>query len=127
MRPIRLFNDHFPATPGLDTGISHALVLEVGAGRQPETLRLHETTDIVAFGRHDTITPGYPLAVAAAVEHGFTPIERLAGGRAAVFHTGTLAFAWAIPEPEPRSGVTDRFRLIAEILRDALAAAAGGD
>ncbi|HEY5652625.1 MAG TPA: lipoate--protein ligase family protein [Acidimicrobiia bacterium] len=121
MRRIRLLTDHFPMPPGLDTGISHALVLEVGAGRQPETLRLHDTTDIVAFGRHDTITPGYPAAVAAAIEHGFTPIERLAGGRAAVFHTGTLAFAWAIPENEPRAGVSDRFQLIAEILRDALA------
>ena len=93
---------------------------EVGAGRQPETLRLHHTGDIVAFGKHDTIMPGYPSAVAATIEHGFTPIERLAGGRAAVFHSGTLAFAWAIPTDDPRSGVTSRFTEIAALLTNAL-------
>ncbi len=120
MRRIRLLEEHYATTPGHDTGISHAIVIAAGAGHVPETLRLHRTTDIVAFGRHDTITPGYPRAVQAAIEHGFTPIERLAGGRAAVFHTGTLAFAWAIPTPEPREGVTARFTMIAEILRTAL-------
>ena len=93
---------------------------EVGAGRQPETLRLHHTGDIVAFGKHDTIMPGYSSAVAATIAHGFTPIERLAGGRAAVFHSGTLAFAWAIPADDPRSGVTSRFTEIATLLAGAL-------
>jgi lipoate-protein ligase A len=120
VRRIQLFTEHSETVPGHDTGISHALVLEVGAGRQPETLRLHETADIVAFGRHDTITPGYDRAVAAAIARGFTPVERLAGGRAAVFHTGTLAFAWAIPSEDPRAGVTERFKLITQILRDAI-------
>lgn len=96
------------------------MVKEVGAGRQPETLRLHRTGDIVAFGKHDTITPGYQNAVTASLAHGFTPIERLAGGRAAVFHSGTLAFAWAIPSEDPRSGVTTRFTEITELLATAL-------
>ncbi len=106
--------------PGHDTGVSHALVKAVGARRQPETLRLHHTGDIVAFGKHDTITPGYERAVEASLERGFTPIERLAGGRAAVFHTGTLAFAWAIPTDDPRTGVTVRFTEITELLMAAL-------
>ncbi len=122
MRRIQLFTEHYKTTAGHDTGISHTLVKEVGAGRQPETLRLHLTGDIVAFGKHDTITPGYTNAVAAAIAEGFTPIERLAGGRAAVFHTGTLAFAWAIPTDDPRTGVTSRFTEIATLLANALRA-----
>ncbi len=120
MRRIQLFTEHYKTIAGHDTGISHTLVTDVGAGRQPETLRLHHTGDIVAFGKHDTITPGYRAAVAAAVAHGFTPIERLAGGRAAVFHAGTLAFAWAIPADDPRAGVTSRFTEIATLLASAL-------
>lgn len=94
----------------------------VGAGTQPETLRLHRTNDIVAFGRHDTVSPGYRDAVRAAIEQGFTPIERLAGGRAAVFHTGTLAFAWATPTAQPRSDIGERFTLIADVMKTAIAA-----
>jgi lipoate-protein ligase A len=120
VRRIQLFTEHYATTAGHDTGISHALVKEVGAGRQFETLRLHHTGDIVAFGKHDTITPGYPGAVAATIAHGFTPIERLAGGRAAVFHSGTLAFAWAIPTDDPRTGVTSRFTEISTLLTTAL-------
>ncbi len=120
MRRIQLFTEHYKTIAGHDTGISHSLVREVGADRQPEALRLHHTGDIVAFGKHDTITPGYRTAVAAAIDHGFTPIERLAGGRAAVFHGGTLAFAWAIPADDPRTGVTSRFAEIATLLAGAL-------
>lgn len=120
MRRIQIFTEHYATVAGHDTGISHTLVREVGAGRRPETLRLHRTEDIVAFGKHDTITPGYADAIAASVAHGFTPIERLAGGRAAVFHTGTLAFAWAIPADDPRIGVTSRFDEIATLLTAAL-------
>ena len=120
VRPIQLSTEDYATNPGHDTGISHAVVKEVGAARQPETLRLHHTGDVVAFGKHDTITPGYAEAVAASLRCGFTPIERLAGGRAAVFHTGTLAFAWATPTNDPRAGVTARFKEIAELLSTAL-------
>lgn len=120
VRRIQLFTEHHAGVAGHDTGISHALVKEVGQGRHPETLRLHRTGDIVAFGKHDTITRGYPEAVAASIGHGFTPIERLAGGRAAVFHSGTLAFGWAIPADDPRQGVTARFTEIADLLTAAL-------
>lgn len=47
-------------------------------------------------------------------------MERLAGGRAAVFHDGTLAFSWAIPDPSPREGIRARFDMVAEIFVEAL-------
>lgn len=114
-----LFSTSHRELPGHDTGIAHAIVRAVGAGSLPEVVRIHETAEILAFGRHDTIAPGYPDAVAAARAAGFTPIERLAGGRAAVFHPGTLAFSWAMPESDPRSGVSERFQEIADIMVEA--------
>jgi lipoate-protein ligase A len=51
---------------------------------------------------------------------GFEAVLRLAGGRAAVFHPRTLAFSWTIPDPSPRSGIAERFQLLAQVVRDAL-------
>ena len=118
---IEVLNETHDDEPGLDTGISHALVRAVGEGRLPETFRIHSTGRIVAFGRQDRVSVGYPRATAAARAAGYLPIERLAGGRAAVFHEDTLAFSWAIPTPEPRQDVTERFRTVSTLMADAFA------
>lgn len=91
----------------------------MGAGLEPETFRLHRTGRVVAFGRHDQVTAGYTDAVAAARAAGYLPVARLAGGRAAVFHEDTLAFSWAIPDPEPRARIVERFRTVSRLLADA--------
>jgi lipoate-protein ligase A len=36
-------------------------------------------------------------------------VERLAGGRAAVFHENTIAFSWLVPDPTPRLHIRSRF------------------
>ena len=104
----------------LDTAVSGALLRRVAEGRAPETLRLHATDEILAFSVLDRTRAGFPRAVEAARAAGFEPIVRLAGGRAALFHGATLAFAWSRPLPEPRAGIHERFREMAEILRGAL-------
>ncbi len=113
---IRLIREGYPASPGLDTAISRALLLRVSDGALEETFRIHTPGRIVAFGKRDTLEPGYPDAVAATRAGGFLPVERLAGGRAAVFHEGTLAFSWAIPEPDPRPGIRTRFATLSELM-----------
>jgi octanoyl-[GcvH]:protein N-octanoyltransferase len=113
---LSVFTDSYPDEPGLDTGISHALARAVGDGRMPPSFRLHTTRRILAFGRQDRVVPGYPRAVAAARTIGYLPLERLAGGRAAVFHEGTLAFSWAVPAADPRQGITERFEAASGML-----------
>jgi lipoate-protein ligase A len=71
---------------------------------------------VVAFGPKDRLEAGYADAVEAARSHGFGALDRLAGGRAAVFHGETIAFAWCIPEPSPRLTITDRFESLASIM-----------
>jgi octanoyl-[GcvH]:protein N-octanoyltransferase len=111
--PLRVVLDSLPDDPVLDTAVSRALLERVAAGELPETLRLARPGPMVAFGKLDVVGPGYREAVRAARAGGFEAIERLAGGRAAVFHHGTLAFSHAIPDSDPRSGVRPRFDLIA--------------
>jgi lipoate-protein ligase A len=47
-------------------------------------------------------------------------VVRLAGGRAAAFHEGTLAIAWSRPESRPVAGTRDRFQELAGIVVEAL-------
>jgi octanoyl-[GcvH]:protein N-octanoyltransferase len=106
--------------PGpLDVAISHSILSAVSAGEMGPTLRLHIPGAMVAFGRADRVTPGYPAAVRAARAHGFAAVERLAGGRAAVFHESTIAFSLALPQPEPKTGIQDRFEMIASLMAHA--------
>jgi lipoate-protein ligase A len=119
--PLRIVGATFADEPGLDTAISAALLERVDAGDEPETLRLYRPGRVVAFGRQDVAAIGYPAAVAAARERGFEPVERLAGGRAAVFTPSTIAFSWAIPESDSRWRTEERFEMVSEVFRDAIA------
>ena len=103
----------------LDVAISHAILSEVSDGELGPTLRLHVPGPMVAFGKADRVTEGYEAAVRAARAHGFDAVERLAGGRAAVFHESTIAFSLALPEPEPKSGIEERFEMISSLMADA--------
>jgi octanoyl-[GcvH]:protein N-octanoyltransferase len=120
VRPLRYLEDSFPDDPALDTAVSRALMLRVTAGELPETLRLCRPGPIVAFGKRDVIGAGYPDAVRAARGAGFEAIERLAGGRAAVFHEQTISFAHAVSDDDPRSHVTARFEATAGLMAEAL-------
>ena len=52
--------------------------------------RVHRPEPTVAFGRLDTLRPGYDDAVAAARAHGFAPVLREPGGHAVAYHRGSL-------------------------------------
>ncbi len=119
-RPIRLVRDSFPDRPPFDIAVSRAVLLRVADGELPETLRINRPGPMVAFGRQDVVTDGYPEAVRAARAHGFEAVERLAGGRAAVFHEQTIAFSWAIPDDAPREMIGHRFDELDDVIMAAL-------
>jgi octanoyl-[GcvH]:protein N-octanoyltransferase len=117
---VRLIRQSFPEPPVLDTAVSHAILRGVSDGTQPDTLRIHRQGLVVAFGPLDRLSPGYGRAIDAARARGFGAIQRLAGGRAAVFHDQTIALSWAVSDPQPRLHITDRFELVSSILAAAL-------
>jgi lipoate-protein ligase A len=92
----------------------------VAAGELPPTIRIHRPGNEVAFGRQDIASPGYEAAAEAARSAGFAAVERLAGGRAAVFHQGTVAIARSYADPEPPKRTYARFEEMAELIADAL-------
>ena len=119
-KTIRLVTESFPSSHALDTAVSRAILKRVSDGSEPETLRLYRPGPIVAFGPQDTKALGYRKAVRAARSGGFGAVKRLGGGRAAVFHEQTIAFAWTIPDPRPHAGVLRRFEESADIMASAL-------
>ena len=120
MRPLRVLDDCFPDDPALDAAVSRAVMHRVAQGELPETLRLARPAAVVAFAKRDALSPAYAQAVAAARAGGFGAILRLAGGRAAVFHEGTLELAHAVPDPDPKPGIHERFEATATLIARAL-------
>ena len=119
--PLTVITESFASEPGVDTALA-AVLLDRANDGGPEVLRLYRPGRVVAFGRQDVVASGYPAAVRAARAGGFDAIERLAGGRAAVFTPQTIAFSWAIPDDDPRTHTQARFELVSGLFRDALAA-----
>ncbi|HEX2072052.1 MAG TPA: hypothetical protein VHF90_10445 [Thermoleophilaceae bacterium] len=105
--------------PVWDSAVSRALMLRVAAKEVPETLRISRPGASVVFGKRDVVSEGYGPAIAAARGSGFEAVERLGGGRAAVFHEGTLHFGHAVRSAGP-GPVIRRFEETAELTARAL-------
>ncbi|HEX2096262.1 MAG TPA: hypothetical protein VHF50_02720 [Solirubrobacterales bacterium] len=105
--------------PVWDSAVSRALMLRVAGGELPETLRVSRPGAAVVFGKRDVVSEGYAAAVEAARAAGFDAVERLGGGRAAVFHEGTLHFGHAVRSGEPGL-IVRRFEETAELVVRAL-------
>jgi len=117
---LALLRDSFPGRPAFGTAVSAAILGRVAAGEQVATLRLHRPGPELALSKQDAADPGFDAAVAAGRAAGFEPVLRLAGGRAAAFHEGTIAFAMATPEPDAARATRDRFAWIAGAVAEAL-------
>src|SRR5215217_2080434 len=116
MDSLRLIRHSFPDDPELSTAVSRTILRRVAAEELPATVRIHRPGREVAFGRQDVASPGYERAAEAARAAGFAAVERLAGGRAAVFHEGTIAIARAYSDPQPPKRTYARFEEMAEVI-----------
>jgi octanoyl-[GcvH]:protein N-octanoyltransferase len=118
---VRLLRDSLSERPALDIAVSHALLERVARGELPATARLYRPAPTMAFGRLDTLRPGFAAAGTAAREHGFEPVVRLAGGHAAAYHEHALIYEEITHELDVTSGLHERFRDGAALLAEALA------
>jgi len=100
----------------LDTAVSSALLEEVVGGARP-VVRINRPGPRVSFGRLDRLAAGFEAALEAARGHGFTPVMRVGGGRAAAVHEGVIDLG--IGEPATES-TTERFVATADVIRAAL-------
>lgn len=113
--------ESYPDRPETGPALSRILLDQIAAGTRPATVRLTRPGRMIAFGRRDTLSPGYRGAVAAAREAGFDGIERLTGGRVAAHSEGTLILVITTPESTPAAATMARFRIGSEMIRSAVA------
>lgn len=83
-------------------------------------LRLHRPSPTMAFGRRDTLLPGYPGAVGSARVFGFAAVTRAVGGRAAAYHRHSIVMELVGGTARPHHGTRDRFIEHAEVIRAVL-------
>lgn len=117
---LRLLRESFPDRPAFGTAVSEAILRRVAAGELPGTMRLHRPGPELALSKQDANSPGFQRAIAAGRDAGFAPVLRLAGGRAAAFHEGTLALARATPERYPPRTTQNRFVEVSDAITAAL-------
>jgi len=119
---MRLVRASFPDDPALDVAVGQALLEHAAAGAPGPVLRVYRPGATVAFGRLDTLRPGFSRAVAAAREHGFTPVLRQPGGHAAAYDEGALCLDHVRPEAEAIPTLQRRFEVAADLFAGALRA-----
>ncbi len=118
---MQLLTEAHPEDPALDMALSHALLDEVAAGERPGTARIYRPGPTMAFGRLDRLAPGWPSATSAARTHGFTPVLRLGGGRAAAYDHGSVVVELVTRSPVIAEGMQERFAAGTGLVSAALA------
>jgi octanoyl-[GcvH]:protein N-octanoyltransferase len=117
---MRVFTDTHPEDPALDMALSQVLLRRIARGQEGPLARVYRPGATAAFGKLDTLSVGYPAARMAAERHGFTPVVRLGGGRAAVYDGGSVVVELMTREERVAEGTTARFEAGTQTLAAAL-------
>jgi octanoyl-[GcvH]:protein N-octanoyltransferase len=117
---VELLDQPAGADSAFEIALAQALLAMVAEGRHRPVLRCYRPPPTVAFGRRDCFLPGFSRAAAAAGRHGFAPVIRGAGGRAAAYDEGCLVLDEILPAPDSMRGVRERFADGAELQAQAL-------
>lgn len=113
--PLAVINDRDSSDPTAQLARAAELLDEVKRGLRGPTLRLYRPQPTMAFGQRDTRLPGFEAAWAVSLAHGFAPVVRKAGGRAAAYHEGTLIVDHIEPAAEAMVGHRHRFEVFGEL------------
>lgn len=111
-----------PNTLGVSADLEYALTLLEAARRgrlSGGVVRLYRPEPTVAFGQRDRHLPGFATACEASLDHGFTPVVRRAGGRAAAYHHGCLVVDHVQPDPDAITATQSRFADFARLFAHA--------
>lgn len=122
LRDVQLLTEACSDAPALDMAVSHALLRQVAAGEREECARVYRPGATLAFGRLDALRDGFGPAQDAARAHGFAPVVRLGGGRAAAYDAGSVVVELVTRTAAITDGVQERFAAATAVLADALAA-----
>lgn len=109
--------------PAFDHAVAQALLRRANRGAGGPAVRIYRPgSPVVAFGRRDTMLPGFPGALSAVRRAGFTPVLRSPGGRAIAYTPQSVVVDHIGVEASAVPGLDARFteyaRLWSEVLAD---------
>lgn len=105
----------------LEIALAHALVRRVSRAESGPVVRVYRPgAPVVAFGRRDSLLPGFPAAVRAVRDAGFTPVVRPQGGRAVAYTEHSLVVDHVSPHAGLPAGMDERFTTYGELWVDVL-------
>jgi lipoate-protein ligase A len=111
---VELLQGELGREPALEVAFAAVLLDAVARGQRGPALRCYRPPPTVAFGRRDTFLEGFAAAAEAARGHGFAPVIRAPGGRAAAYDEGCLVLDEIIPAQDALTAIQDRFAREAE-------------
>ncbi|MDN6533997.1 MAG: lipoate--protein ligase family protein [Yaniella sp.] len=79
-------------------------------------VRIYRPQPTVSFGQQDVRMDGYEQARELSEQHGFAPVVRRVGGRAAAYHPGSVVIDHIQPEDDAMFGFRNRFTYFGELL-----------
>ena len=106
--------------PGLDIAVSRTLLEETSRKKYPVILRAYKGTKQIAFGPSDARNAGYSSAVSFVKKKKFSAVNRLTGGHAVTFHSGTLIFGWMFHDLQARSRMHYYFDYVSNFFRSVI-------
>ncbi|HEY8295583.1 MAG TPA: lipoate--protein ligase family protein [Micrococcaceae bacterium] len=119
-RPLAVYRQKLSLGAPGDLDFALTLLARARAGEQGPLIRLYRPQPTLAFGQRDANLPGFDAARDAAARHGFEPVVRKAGGRAAAYHPGCLVVDHIEPQQDAMVRAKARFGYFGELLAGAL-------
>jgi lipoate-protein ligase A len=111
----------FDRDPAFDHAVAQALLRGANRGDRGPAVRIYRPSrPVVAFGRRDTVLPGFPDAVRAVRGFGFTPVLRSPGGRAIAYTRESVVVDHVGVEDSAVPGLDARFSEYAQLWTEVL-------
>lgn len=107
--------------PACDHAIAQALLRRANRGDAGPAVRIYRPArPVVAFGRRDTVLSGFPEALRAVREAGFSPVLRSPGGRAIAYTPDSVVVDHIGVEDSAVPGLDARFTEYAQLWTEVL-------
>jgi octanoyl-[GcvH]:protein N-octanoyltransferase len=107
---MHVYVDPVPGSEATNLALAHVLAKRAERESSFEALHVYQPSGrVVAFGRRETRSPGFPAGVRAARDAGYEPVIRATGGLAVAYTEQSLVVHHVRHEMEPTGGLDDRF------------------